>query len=179
MICAQDTATFTCTLESVVALQWVAEPFITRRGITAQQVSLALSDVGITHRVEFNGVTFHAVLTQSEPVQGSSTHYTLQSTLITTASTSTNGTVIECIEPITGASDSSVLQLRSQCHLQRLIKFIHYILSLPTLHLSLSPSPSLSLSPSPSLFLSTPPLCVCVCACVRACVHACVCVCLN
>ena len=120
VICTQDTVTFTCTLESVVALQWVAEPFITREGIASQKVTLALTDVGTNRTVEFDGVTFIAVLTQSELVQGSSTHYTLQSTLSTTASATTNGTVIECIEPITGESDRSVLQLQGQCCVLRL-----------------------------------------------------------
>ena len=121
MICAQDNVTFTCTLESTTGLQWVAEPFITRDGIATQQASFTLSDVGTTHIVQFDGVTFHAVLTQSELVQGISTHYTLQSTLRTTASTTTNGTVIECIEPITGASYNSTLQLQGQYHSTKLI----------------------------------------------------------
>ena len=121
MICAQDTVTFTCTVESTTGLLWVAEPFITKDGSVEQQVSFHFPAVGMTRTVEFGGATFCAVLTQSEPVQGSSTHYTLQSTLSTTASTTTNGTVIECIEQITRASDSSTLQLQGQCHLLRLI----------------------------------------------------------
>ena len=112
VICAQDNVTFTCALESAQVLQWVAEPFITRREILQQQVIFTFSDVGKNHTVQFNGVAFHAVLTQSEPTQGSSTHYSLQSTLSTTASTATNGTVIECINLVTGVSVNSTLQLQ-------------------------------------------------------------------
>ena len=115
VICAQDTVTFTCTLESTTGLQWVAEPFIIE-SITTQRLSYSISEVGINRTVEFNGVTFHAVLTQSEPIQGSSQLYILQSTLSTTASNTTNGTVIECLEPITRASDNSTLKLSGQCH---------------------------------------------------------------
>ena len=79
-------------------------------------MAFAISNMGSTKTLNIDGVTFHAVLTQSEPVQGSSTHYTLQSTLSTTASTTTNGTVIECIDPFTEASDSSTLQLQGQYH---------------------------------------------------------------
>ena len=75
-------------------------------------MAFAISDMGSTKTLNIDDVTFHAVLTQSEPVQGSSTHYTLQSTLSTTASTTTNGTVIECIDRFTEASDSSTLQLQ-------------------------------------------------------------------
>ena len=112
VICAHENVTFTCTLESAQVLHWVAEPFITRREILRQQVIFTFSDVGKNHTVQFNGVAFHAVLTQSEPAQGSSTHYTLQSTLSTTASTATNGTVIECTNLVTGISDNSTLQLQ-------------------------------------------------------------------
>ena len=134
VICAQDNVTFTCTLESAIALQWVAEPFITRGGKAEQKVSFPYSNVGNTHIVEFNGVTFHAVLTHSEPVQGSSTLYTLQSTLSTTASATTNGTVIECIETFTGTSDTSTLLLQGQHHCLSLltkykiiINYIYYV----------------------------------------------------
>ena len=117
--------TFACTLESALALQWVAEPFITRGGNLPQRVTLAFSDVGMNRTVEFDGVTFIAVLTQSDRIQGS-TLYTLQSTLSTTASTTTNGTVIECINVFTGVSDTSVLQLQGQCCILRLISNTYY-----------------------------------------------------
>ena len=62
----------------------------------------------------FGGVTFHAVLTHADPVPGSGGFFILQSTLSTTASATTNGTVIVCQEGLSGASDSITLQLQGQ-----------------------------------------------------------------
>ena len=117
VICPQETVTFTCTVQSGRALQWEAKPFITS---TLNQIRFLPNDIMPTRDFISSGVRFEAVLTQSELVQGSSTHYTLQSTLSTTASTTTNGTVIECQEYYTAAYDNSTLQLNGQCYHLRL-----------------------------------------------------------
>ena len=98
-ICLQDTVTFTCTVQSGGALVWRAEPFISE----ANEISFTPNKT-VNNTFTSRGVIFHAVLIQSDPV--------LQSTLSTTASSTTNGTVIKCIEPFTGASDKSTLQLQ-------------------------------------------------------------------
>ena len=101
-ICPQDNVTFTCTVQSGGALVWRAEPFISKKN----QISFIPNDsVNITTFTS-RGVIFHAVLIQSDPV--------LLSTLSITASATTNGTIIQCIEPFTGASDNSTLQLQGQ-----------------------------------------------------------------
>ena len=61
-----------------------------------------------------NGVTLHAVLTHADPVPGSGGFFTLQSTLSTSASATTNGTMIVCREGFTGTSGSVTLQLQGQ-----------------------------------------------------------------
>ena len=102
-ICPQDNVTFTCTVQSGRALVWRAEPFISKEN----QISFIPNDfVNITTTFTSRGVIFHAVLIQSDPV--------LLSTLSITASATTNGTVIQCIEPFNGASDNSTLQLQGQ-----------------------------------------------------------------
>ena len=99
-LCPQDTVTFTCTVQSGTALVWRAEPFISEANQVTFRPNFPLNSTTFTSR----GVIFHAVLTERDPV--------LQSTLSTTASATTNGTVIQCIEPFTGASDNSTLQLQ-------------------------------------------------------------------
>ena len=118
MICPQDSVIFTCTVQSGRILQWEAKPFITS---TLNQIRFLPNDIMPTRDFISSGVRFIAVLTLSEQVQGSSTHYTLQSTLSSTASTTTNGTVIECQELFTEASDNSTLQLNGQCFHLRLV----------------------------------------------------------
>ena len=101
-ICPQDTVTFTCTVQSGGVLVWRAEPFISE----ADEISFIPNNTVKNTTFTSRGVIFHAVLIQSDPV--------LQSTLSVTASATTNGTVIQCIEPFTGASDNSTLQLQGQ-----------------------------------------------------------------
>ena len=102
-ICPQDTVTFTtCTVQSGGALVWRAEPFISE----ANEISFIRNSTEKIMTFTSRGVIFLVVLIQSDP--------DLQSTLSTTASATTNGTVIQCIEPFTGASDNSTLQLQGQ-----------------------------------------------------------------
>ena len=110
VVCPQDTVTFTCTVDRGVGLEWIAEPFITDE---QNQVAFIPSDLETdpTRTVTSNGVTFHAVLTHANPVPGSGGLFTLQSTLSTTASATTNGTVIVCWQGLSGTSDSVTLQL--------------------------------------------------------------------
>ena len=61
-----------------------------------------------------SGVTFYAALTQVTEVPGSPGFYFLQSTLTTTVSESTNGTVIVCEGPISGESENITLQIKSK-----------------------------------------------------------------
>ena len=117
MICLQNNVTFNCTGENVKSLEWRAAPFIASN---STDVIFLPNDMQPTRMVVYNGVVFHAELTHSELVQGTSTLYTLQSTLSTTASTINSGTVIECIDHLTGASNSAILQLEGQFHLLRL-----------------------------------------------------------
>ena len=93
VVCPQDTVTFTCTVDRGVGLEWIAKPFITDQ---RNQVAFLPSDLATdpTRTVISSGVTFHAVLTHADPVPGSGGFFTLQSTLSTTASATTNGTVI-------------------------------------------------------------------------------------
>ena len=111
--CPQDTVTFTCTVDRGVVLEWIAEPFITDE---QNQVAFAPSDLARdpTRTVTSSGVTFHAVLTHADSVPGSGGFFTLQSTLSTTASATTNGTVIVCEEGFSGVSDNVTLQLQGQ-----------------------------------------------------------------
>ena len=113
VVCPQDTVTFTCTVDRGLGLEWIAEPFITDEH---NQVVFIPSDLETdpTETVTSSGVTFHAVLTHADPVPGSGVFLTLQSTLSTTASATTNGTVIVCREGLSGASDSVILQLQGQ-----------------------------------------------------------------
>ena len=117
MICLQNNVTFNCTGKNVKLLEWRAAPFIAS---DSTSVIFLPNDMQPTRMVVYNGVVFYAELTRSEPVQGSSTLYSLKSTLRTTASTTTSGTVIECIDQFTGASNSSILQLEGQFHLLKL-----------------------------------------------------------
>ena len=111
--CPQDNVTFNCTVDGGVGLEWIAEPFIT---LAQNQVIFLPSHIETnpTRTVTPSGVTFHAVLTHADPVPGSGGSYTLQSTLSTTASATTNGTVIVCQEGFSGTSDSVTLQLQGQ-----------------------------------------------------------------
>ena len=111
VVCPQDTVTFTCTVDCGVGLEWIAEPFITDE---QNQVAFLPSDLEThpTRTVTSSGVTFHAVLTHADPVPGSGGFFTLQSTLSTTASATTNGTVIVCREGLSGTSDNVTLQLQ-------------------------------------------------------------------
>ena len=106
--CPQDTVTFTCTVDRGVGLEWIAEPPF------PDQVQFLPLDLqaNSTRTVLSNGVTFHAVLTHADPVPDSDGFFTLQSTLSTTASATTNGTVIVCQEGFSEASDSVTLQLQ-------------------------------------------------------------------
>jgi len=110
VVCPQDSVTFTCTVDRGVGLEWIAEPFITDE---QNQVELIPSDLATapTRTVTSSGVTFHAVLTHADPVPGSGGLSTLQSTLSTTASATTNGTVIVCQDSFGGTSDSVTLQV--------------------------------------------------------------------
>jgi len=121
VVCPQDTVTFTCTVDRGVELEWIAEPFFTDQ---QNQVLFLPTDVETdpTRTVTSSGVTFHAVLTHADPVPGSGGFFTLQSTLSTTASVTTNGTVIVCREGFSGASDSVTLQLH-QGQLVSIAKF--------------------------------------------------------
>ena len=109
--CPQDTVTFTCTVDRGVGLEWIAEPFITDE---QNQVAFIPTDLETdsTVTVQSSGVTFHAVLTHADPVPGSGGFFTLQSTLSTTASATTNGIVIVCEEGLSVTSDSVTLQLQ-------------------------------------------------------------------
>ena len=113
MACPQDTVTFTCTVDRGVGFEWIAEPFFTDE---QNQVVFLHTDIATdpNRTVTSSGVTFHAVLTHADPVPGSGGFFTLQSTLSTTASATTNGTVIVCWEGFTGTSDSVTLQLQGQ-----------------------------------------------------------------
>ena len=113
VVCPQGNVTFTCTVDRGVGLEWIAEPFITEE---QNQVAFIPSDLATdpTRTVSSSGVTFHAVLTHADPVPGSGGLYTLQSTLSTTASATTTGTVIVCQEGLSGTSDT--LQLQGQLH---------------------------------------------------------------
>ena len=113
VVCPQDTVTFTCTVDRGVGLEWIAEPFFTDE---QNQVGFLPSDLETdpTRTVTSSGVTFHAVLTHADPVPGSGEFFTLQSTLSTTASATTNGTVIVCREGLSDTSDSVTLQLQGQ-----------------------------------------------------------------
>ena len=101
-ICLQETVTFTCTVQNGRGLVWRAEPFISEENEIAFIPNSPVKNITFTSR----GVIFQAVLTQSDPV--------LQSTLSITASATTNGTVMECIEPFTKISDNSTLQLQGK-----------------------------------------------------------------
>ena len=120
VVCPQDTVTFTCTVDRGVVLEWIAEPFITDE---QNQVAFIPTDLETdpTRTVTSSGVSFHAVLTHADSVPGSGGFFTLQSTLSTTASATTNGTVIVCQEGFSGASDSVTLQL--QGHLVSITRF--------------------------------------------------------
>ena len=111
VVCLQDTVTFTCTVDRGAGLEWIAEPFITDE---QNQVIFIPADLETnpTRTVSSSGVTFHAVLTHADPVPGSGGFFTLQSTLGTTASATTNGTVIVCREGFSGTSDNVTLQLQ-------------------------------------------------------------------
>ena len=111
VVCPQDTVTFTCTVDRGVVLEWIAEPFITDE---QNQVAFIPADLETdpTRTVSSSGVTFHAVLTHADSVPGSTEFFTLQSTLSTTASATTNGTVIVCREGFSGTSDNVTLQLQ-------------------------------------------------------------------
>ena len=113
VVCPQDSVTFTCTVDRGVDLEWIAEPFFTNQ---QNQVLFLHTDLETdpTRTVTSSGVTFHAVLTHADPVPGSTEFFTLQSTLSTTASATTNGTVIVCREGLSGGSDSVTLQLQGQ-----------------------------------------------------------------
>ena len=113
VVCPQDTITFTCTVDRGVGLEWIAEPFFTNE---QNQVQFLYIDIETdpNRTVTSSGVTFHAVLTHADPVPGSGGLFTLQSTLSTTASAITNGTVIVCEEGLSGVSDSVTLQLQGQ-----------------------------------------------------------------
>ena len=115
VVCRQDTVTFTCTVDRGVVLEWIAEPFITDE---QNQVAFIPSDLETdsNRTVSSSGVTFHAVLTHADPVPGSGGFFTLQSTLSTTASATTNGTVIVCQDSFSGTSDNVTLQLQGQLH---------------------------------------------------------------
>jgi len=104
VVCPQDTVTYTCIVDRGIDLEWTPEPFF------ADQVPSDL-ETNPTRTVTSSGVTFHAVLTHADPVPGSGGFFTLQSTLSTTASTTTNGTVIVCQDSFSGTSDSVTLQL--------------------------------------------------------------------
>ena len=125
VVCLQDSVTFTCTMDHGVGLEWIAEPFFTDE---QNHVAFLPSDLETdpTETVPSSGVTFHAVLTDADPVPGSGGLFTLQSTLSTTASATTNGTVIVCWEGLSGASDSVTLQLQGQSQLQN---FLHLYLT--------------------------------------------------
>ena len=114
-VCLQNSVTFTCTVDSGETLVWIAEPFITD---DQRQVIFLPSDIDInpTRTIAFSGVTFHAVLTQSDPLPGSDELYILQSTLTTIASNTTNGTVIACQDVFSRESDSVTLELSGQLH---------------------------------------------------------------
>ena len=111
VVCPQDSVTFTCTVDRGVGLEWIAEPFFTDE---QNQVAFIPSDLETdpTRTVTSSGVTFHAVLTHVDLVPGSGGLFSLQSTLSTTASATTNATVIVCREGLSGASDSVTLQLQ-------------------------------------------------------------------
>ena len=111
----QDTVTFTCTVDHGVGLEWIAEPFIADE---QNQVAFIPSDLETdpNRTVTSSGVTFHAVLTHADPVPGSGGFFILQSTLSTTASATTSGTVIVCREGLSGTSDCVTLQLHGQLH---------------------------------------------------------------
>ena len=94
--------TFTCTVQSGRALVWRAEPFISEADEILFLPNNTIKNTTFTSR----GVKFHVVLIQSDPE--------LQSTLSITASATTNGTVIQCIEPFNNTSDNSTLQLQGQ-----------------------------------------------------------------
>ena len=94
--------TFTCTVQNGRGLVWIAEPFITEKNQLTFIPNDSVKNITFISR----GVMFLAVLTQSDPL--------LKSTLNTTASATTNGTVIQCIEPLSKISDNSTLQLQGQ-----------------------------------------------------------------
>ena len=94
--------TFTCTVQNGRGLVWIAEPFITEKNQLTFIPNDSVKNITFLSR----GVTFQAVLIQSDPL--------LQSTLTTTASATTNGTVMECIEPLSKISDNSTLQLQGK-----------------------------------------------------------------
>ena len=139
MVCPQDSVTFTCTVDRGVVLEWRAEPFFSDQ---QNQVLFLHTDITThpTRTVTSSGVTFHAVLTQSDPAPGSTEFFTLQSTLSTTASATTNETVIVCQDSFSGASDSVTLQLQGQ--LVSITRFPHLYLSLPFPGLAPPPQPS-------------------------------------
>jgi len=110
VVCPQDSVTFTCTVDRGGGLEWIAEPFFPDQ---QNQVVFLPSDLETdpTRTVSSSGVTFYAVLTHADPVPGSGGFFTLQSTLSTTASATTNGTVIVCRDGFSGTSDSVTLQV--------------------------------------------------------------------
>ena len=113
--CPQATVTFTCIVDRGAVLEWIAEPFITDE---QNQVAFIPTDLETdpTRTVTSSGGTFHAVLTDADPVPGSGGFFTLQSTLSTTASATTSGTVIVCQEGLSGTSDSVTLQLQGELY---------------------------------------------------------------
>ena len=136
LVCPQDIVTFTCTVDRGVGLEWIAEPFFTDQ---QNQVVFVASDLATdpTRTAPSSGVTFHAVLTHVDLVPGSGGFFILQSTLSTTASATTNGTVIVCREGLSGTSDSVTLQLQGQ-----LVSITRFPAFISTLHFLVSSSPS-------------------------------------
>ena len=112
--CPQDTVTFNYTVDRGVVLEWISF-FIDRHN----RVVVLPSDLETdpTRTVTFSGVTFHAVLSHADSVPDSTEFFILQSTLSTTASATTGGTVIACQDSFSGTSDFVTLQPQGQLHL--------------------------------------------------------------
>ena len=109
--CAGETVTATCSVSDTIFLQWTPGDFFSESELENFILAPQDLDSGPITLTSSSGVTFSAELTDSV-MSESGGLFNLQSTLKTTASSFTNGTILQCRGESPQPHDSATVLLR-------------------------------------------------------------------